>query len=267
MGWKLVRHAFAMVFGNFGHALRASVGPFLMLAAMFVALFFLASDALTILQATATNPTEISTEFQSAQGTLIFVMLVFSFAYFFAFSWLAVLWHRFILLEEYPNWHPVLSGRPVLQYLGKTVLAFLILFALLFFAMLLVTGVTTVLNMILPAGLAALFMIVITLGVVVLGAVTWFRLAIVLPGTAIGQPMSFSEAWSKTNDVSGAIFVAMLILALMNIGVGLVLMPLLSVLGPVGIVSQFAIQWISILISASMLTTLYGHVIEGRDLV
>jgi hypothetical protein len=120
---------------------------------------------------------------------------------------------------------------------------------------------------VLPGGLAFLLAVVIGL---IMGAVflwIWFRLGVVLPATAIRNPMAIGEGWRATEGVSQAIFVAVLIIAAISFGADLLVGALFGHGGMPGIIAQIVMQWISLMVGASMLTTIYGHVIEGRDLV
>ena len=104
-------------------------------------------------------------------------------------------------------------------------------------------------------------------GVVTGSVLSWFwmRCGLVLPSLAIGKPMRIGESWTATKPMAGTIFVAVIILSLINIGATL----LLEVIFRSGFVYEILsliITWISLMLGVSILTTLYGHVVEGRSL-
>jgi hydrogenase-4 membrane subunit HyfE len=93
----------------------------------------------------------------------------------------------------------------------------------------------------------------------------WLRWGLILPATAVGRPMTMGDSWNATKQHSGAIFTAVLILIALNLVVSLVVG---FVLGDniVTAILGLVINWISLMIGISILTTLYGLVVEGRVL-
>ena len=108
MGWDIVRHSFAMLFRNFGNALRISVGPILIaLVAGFLILGVFGSnlDAL---------PQDI--EQGQLPPEIAFAVLLILLLFIFVSAWIAVAWHRFILLEDYPGLLPPLGRHKVMPH-------------------------------------------------------------------------------------------------------------------------------------------------------
>jgi hypothetical protein len=91
----------------------------------------------------------------------------------------------------------------------------------------------------------------------------WMRLALILPAAAVGRPMTLGESWRYTARASGAIFVAIVILSALSIGAGFVL-DLLLPGGLVRTVFDVVVTWISLMVGVSVMTTLYGHLVERR---
>ncbi len=102
MAWKIVLHAFRMIFANIGDALKVSVGPMLIFVVLALVLGSVANVSFTSI-----DPIQ-SVETASA-GALFVSVLILCAAAIFIFAWIAVAWHRFILLEEYPGVLPALA--------------------------------------------------------------------------------------------------------------------------------------------------------------
>ncbi|WP_205520561.1 hypothetical protein [Tropicibacter sp. Alg240-R139] len=102
VGYHLFRHAVLMLIDNIVVALRMSVLP------------FLALYALTVLMFAGISETD---DFSARTGIgLLIVVLVI--AYVGVFVWIAVGWHRYVLLEAKPSpaW-PKWSGQSVSSYI------------------------------------------------------------------------------------------------------------------------------------------------------
>ena len=118
MSFEIVRHAFVMVFGNLRDSIKVSLVPLLLIVlATFLLppLFGLSmADVATAANVQAMMEGHPAGPMASVVGLLLAVL------YFFSMSWIAVGWHRFILLEEYPRFLPQLPLREVLGYLGRS---------------------------------------------------------------------------------------------------------------------------------------------------
>jgi hypothetical protein len=112
----------------------------------------------------------------------------------------------------------------------------------------------------------ALIGLLITVGLGAVLSYFWFRVAVILPGTALGKPLTVGRGWAATAGIKGAIFSAALILVLLNVGVTILLGPIMAGMPIVGTLINLAVNWVTLMVGVSILTTLYGHVIEGRDL-
>jgi hypothetical protein len=250
MGWEIVRHSFAMLFRNLGNALRISVGPILIgLVAGFLILGAFGSGVDTL--------TEEIEQDKLPPGLALAVLLNL-FLFLFVSAWIAVAWHRFILLEDYPGLLPPLAGRPIWPYLGKTLLLGLVMF----FAMIPAGLVISVLAGLFGGAGDSLFSF-IGLGLALYISYMWLRFGIVLPATAVSRTMGFGEAWRATAPYATAILGTCVILILINTGVSLVstILPL-----PLARLLSLATSWISIMLGISVLTTLYGVIVERRTL-
>jgi hypothetical protein len=249
MGWEIVRHSFAMLFRNLGNAARVSFGPIL-LAVLVV--FLIA----TLLDVSAARIV-----FDTARGTMspgvALAVLLIAVVFLFVSAWIAVSWHRFILLEDYPGLLPALAGRPVWPYLGKTILLGLLMIVAMIPALI----VTSLLSG-LFGGSPAIFSI-LGIGLALYFSYIWLRLGLVLPATALGRPMGFTEAWRSTAPHANAILGTGALLIVINSGVALVstLMP-----AAISLLLDLVSSWITVMVGTSVLTTLYGVIVERRSL-
>lgn len=254
MGWLIVKHSFSLVFRNFGYALRVSVGPVLIATALVYLMILI----------TGFTPAWATTSLMLGRvpTSLVMVGLIAVLAYLIVATWIAVAWHRFILLEDYPGFLPALSVPTIMTYIGKSVVIGLLLFLAL---------IPT--SLVAGLGLAMLGLTQNALASLVLGfflglilTFVWLRLAIVLPGVAVAKPMGIRDAWTVTKPVSDDIISAAAILVAINTGVS-VLVDFFLPVGWLYVGVMFVLSWITMMVGISLLTTLYGHLIEKRPLV
>lgn len=264
MGWQIVKHAFSMVFGNLSDAIKASLVPILV-AVVAILLAVMVFDMPMSMLSGAGGPAQMMMQPPaSAYLGLLLIIVV----YMFVFGWIAVTWHRYVLLEEYPASVPAISGRPIWPYIGKTILIGLIIVVIaipLFFIIgLLGAGVAMG-----GGGMGGAMIVGAVIGLVIGAILTWlwFRFAIVLPGTAIGKPMKIGEGWSATKALSGTIFQATLIIVAINVVATLVVAVVSAGVPILGAILNLGVTWVTLMVGASLLTTLYGHIVEGRPLI
>jgi hypothetical protein len=245
MGWDIVKHSFAMLWRNLGNALRISLGPLAVAVLLSLAI-------ITVLQVSAAR-----LAFELASGAIstnvAFAVLLLAFLYVVVSAWIAVSWHRFILLEEYPGLLPAFAGSPVLPYVGKTLLLGLALMAAMIPAVIVIALLSGVFGP--TSGLLS----VVGIGLALYFSYMWLRLGLVLPATAVGRPMGIGDSWRSTAPHANAILGTGALLILLNTGVSLVssILPATLVLGLDVIVS-----WVTVMVGTSVLTTLYGVIVE-----
>ena len=91
------------------------------------------------------------------------------------------------------------------------------------------------------------------------------RLSLVLPAAAVGEFMRVPESWEATKGQAKPIFVAALFIGLLTIVPDLLRMtPLGSFLD--GFLYDVISQWFLLMLGVSILTTMYGHYVEKREL-
>ena len=90
-----------------------------------------------------------------------------------------------------------------------------------------------------------------------------FRLSIVLPAKALGSEMKIGEAWEHTRRVSTALIAAVLVIVVVQVVLGFLVEGLPDLLS---IVIGLILDWVVLMFGISILTTLYGYCVEGREL-
>ncbi len=265
MAWQIVKHAFLMIFNNFGQAVRVSLVPSVLMILGWVVLMAVAGIPIFGLDGAA--GLTMGEDGLANFGLLPLLLLIVAIALsMFVAGWVAVSWHRFILLEEYSGFLPATEGRPIWGYVGKSLLLGLLIalaaIPLSFIVGFLFAGMITVSGQlpVFPTLLAGLM-----LGTAI--GYLWFRMAICLPAKAVHDDLTFGAAWGATADLSGTIFGVTVIIVALNVFVGAALGLAVSGAPLLSAILEVAINWLSTMVGISVLTTLYGHLIEGRPLV
>lgn len=253
MGWQIVRHSFVLLFNNMNEALKVSLGPVL-IGSVAVLLIFGALGQSPLILFDLQADADMAT---SAAVAVVLALVV----YLFVLGWVAVGWHRFILLEEYPGVLPNYAGLPVGSYVLRTVQLGLVM-VLAAFPVVVIFGI-------LSAGLGlagspiAASLFAFALGVYL--SYVWLRIALVLPAIAVGNPITLREGWTASGRMGNEILNAAMIVAGLNILASIVAQSVAGLTG-IAVAVSVIVTWVTLMIGTSLLTTLYGHLIEGRDL-
>ncbi len=253
-GYQVLRHVVQQVFGNLGAAARITL-PLVVIPA---AIIFLTNPELVEQSMQPADPFAPAPElvFPAINGWGLAIGLIAAVV---GWMWAAVSWHRFVLLEEYPNgvlpkWH----GAQIGNYFGNSLLVLLILFG-------------AILVMAIAVGMIIAVVQSIALGVI-LGVglaigVSWVavRIGLILPAAAIGERLGVGESWRATAQVSGQLLLPVIVLALVF---GLINQAVTVAFGPTLLAAAvgIAIYWIQLLMNLALMTTLYGNLIQGRQL-
>lgn len=249
-GVQIFVHSFHQVTGNLEGALRVSLLPYALQVAASLVLAGRMESLADLGSAGATGGAGL--------GILLtgIVVVVTS-------LWIAVAWHRYILLDEQPaGLVPPFHGPLLWAYFLRS----------LGYALVIVVG-ALVLGSIVSLLLGGLMrqstvLIVLVSGVFVYLPLTiaMLRLTVVLPGVALGVPRDFLAGLRATEGKTGEIAV----LAVIAVGVRVILVllgvKLFASLPILGFAWDAVIGWFVTMVSVSILTTLYGHYIEGRSL-
>ena len=246
--WLLFQRSVLLVFDNFLPALRITILPFAIAAAGFVLLFQQFFDA-----ASAPGEVTIPTSFFPL-FILVFLLCIA------VWLWIVVAWHRYILLEESSgSWIPKWNGAEMLSYFGR---AFLLSLAMIPISFVILGVLSAVLGG--TGNVAALF-IVGALASAIVG-IFFFRICAILPAAALGKNLTFGEAWAATKGEAGTAVG----LGILFYGGSYLLNLPLTMGGPqsglIALVYSVVVSWVTTMVGVSILSTVYGHYIEGRAL-
>lgn len=249
MSARLVLHSFRLLFRNFAEALKVSVAPLILAVLLGIAAF----------SVSGVTPAMIA--MASFTGRMppngLLAILFIGAVMIFTFSWIAVAWHRFVLLEEYPGYVPAVTDRPIWPYVWRTLGLGLLMFMVM-------TFLSIIVGMILPlTGQGAVGIVALIIGTVL--TYVWLRSALILPAVAVGEELKLRDAWSVSAPRSRAIFGVALILVGLNLMVGMGQQALIPP-GAVAVVVSLAVGWVTLMVGTSILTTLYGHLVQNRPL-
>ncbi|MDO5612332.1 MAG: hypothetical protein Q4G14_03705 [Paracoccus sp. (in: a-proteobacteria)] len=246
----ILLHSWRQVTGNLEQALRISALPIL-------------AQILLILAALIIGGMPQAGGF----GTFLALALI----WLVATAVMAVNWHRYVLLNEPQSAIPALRGQPLSGYI-LTMLKIAILMLPAMFAGAMVLAMVMGLAWRPDDDPQLMRVLMRIFGLVV--ALLFMRLSVALPGAAVGAAAPLKTAWAATRGTTGTLLVLTLVLYglqwvaewVFNTLAYMVLagaMPgaaiLLTVLAVAG-------AWLFTFLSLSVITTLYGHYVEGRDL-
>jgi hypothetical protein len=243
IGWAIFRKSVNQIYYNLNDALRIS-------GLLWAAIFIITMIPLLLSKSSPQPDAGIA---MSALG----LMLV----YIICLSWIAILWHRFMLLEErssslIPKWR----GGLVWSYIKNILLISLVLIVLAIIPMLLLMMLMTQIT---RSETVWFFVFILIIGPVF--TYVSLRLSLVLPAVAVEKPIGISQSWRVTQPASGAIMLASFLLAVFTGAVQW--LPGLAGGGEiVSLIASFTSGWIALMVGISILTTLYGYLVENRNL-
>lgn len=250
MGWQIVKHSLLMLWRNLSDALKVSVGP-VVLAVILAGVTLSTSGATPQMLVFGVTTGNLPGSVALALMLVLLIMVL-------TLASIAVSWHRFILLEEYPGLLPTIGQRPIWTYAGWSMVLGLAMMVALVPA-LVVAGILG--NI---AGQGAIISALLGIALGIYFTFLWLRTALILPAISVGRPIRITEAWTVTGRLSGPIFQAAGILVTINV-IGSSLLGAISG-GVVGIAVELLFSWITLMVGTSILTTLYGVLVEKRDL-
>ena len=119
-GWEIFIHSVRLVFSNLNAALQISLVPY---AISGLAFLFLGASAISLME--AGDPAQL----MQVSGGVWLGLLVYGVVAILMSLWIAVAWHRYVLLEEYPTgWIPGFHGDRIGSYFMKGLLLGLLIF-------------------------------------------------------------------------------------------------------------------------------------------
>ncbi|WP_370231699.1 hypothetical protein [Cognatishimia sp.] len=261
-GWLIFKHAVAMLWGNKGEVLQIALAPILIATILILGTIATFSD-LAIMsehlfdsdpfaQAPVLEPEQFGSYFT---GLTFYLLLSIGFT-----IWVIVAWHRFILLNEQPNgWVPPFNRDRMWAYFIQV---------LKLFGVGILIGIPlTIVFVVIGAaggGFVAFLVTGIVLGLLV--TVLFVRWSLILPAAAIGKPLSLRQSFNATKGAAFALIVAVVLVAILQFCLQFVAGILTESLYLVGVAVNLLIGFAIGMLNASILTTLYGHYVEGREL-
>jgi hypothetical protein len=250
MGWQLLRQGAALIIRDWRSALRVSVGPFLIL----IAISLWALPALGRAITTGLPPEQLQGGAGAAR--LLILQIVHLLGSFAVLAWIAVAWHRSVLLGEQPSLLPTPPRHLVRRYLGRFLLIALAP------ALIVLASLASVVLLVPAHGSSFPWASLAPILAYLLSVHVLLRLGVALPGTALARPLPLRDAWRVTGRHKGTLWAltgAMALLGVVN-----------NLLGQAtswpGIVFGQVIAWATLMLGLSLLTALYGTLVEGRSL-
>lgn len=256
-GFTIFSHSVRQVTGNLSMAIRISGGFWLLMVAVAFAWGF--TIALTK-----------SAFLSIVLGMAALVFLVWG------ISMVAVVWHRFVLLEEQPSgFLPSKPGLRIWPYfwygIGIAIIVLTVLAVLFFIATIFIEPdnfyhAFNQQNLTLtPKDIAIRFIVGL------LSSIISLRLALILPATALDESLTLGDSWNETTPFTGAIITIAILLSLLNGGMTMVFgMAVFSVKGSAALtlivtLLNLVFQWFYFMLNISILSTLYGHIVQKRE--
>jgi len=242
---RIFIHSWRQVMGNLSIAMQIS---WPVLAVLLVGAFLPQDEFVPNIEA--------GTSAAGFGATVFFIAFAALFIYITVTIAVAIAWHRFVLLGISPG-QGLVRNAPIWGYFWRSIVIGLI-------AALPVAIVQSVVLSVVGAA-AGMLSVIIVLVFSVVAITLAVRLSLVLPALAIGKSMTLGESWGRTAPVWGDILIAMLcVIAIQSVSL------VLRQIGfPAGVPLQIIgalLDWVITLLSLSVLTTLYGHLVEGRAL-
>jgi hypothetical protein len=262
-GFLIFKHALFTVLRNWKEALKIGLIPW----SITLIFFFVAFGSAGVEALTTGASYGLGRELASGQayGKLVFVGVVGTFCA----LWVAINWHRYVLLEEYPeHWIPNIKLNRIFAYLGQCLLLGLAIFAISLAVMLVSSLMGVVIAAVVDGGRsgAAIVMAGVSILVNLIIGIVTYRMIAVLPAVAVGDSLAIGQAFDATKGANFAIFVLILI----NFAVNFVLQFLVGVTAlaspEVAMVLGLLSMSVLGLTNISVLTTFYGHYVEGREI-
>lgn len=242
--FRILLHALRQVFGNSRQVLAISVPP---LAIQAILLGIVVSWLAGL-------------DGNQPSGGWFLTVLALGLVYLLSLVWLAVRWHRFVLLNEQEN---LLSPPPraaMMRYVGVCLLIALAMFAAALLIGLVVTAVA--------AGGGGLLAVLAAVAMAILAHGLALILGTALPGTAIGARQPVRAAWESMKPAGGTVLLLAIIALAVNALAEAASMAVEASDLPDALIFGFILvfYWLASLVTLSVLTTLWGHYVEGRPL-
>ncbi len=272
-GVTIFNHSARQVLGNLGMAFRVSGWFFgLLLLGLFGLYQALPADFLAALRLPPEQMAEAMADAGVPFGFLLLATVGFIFLLW-SVSLIAIVWHRFILLEEVPQgFIPYRKEFGVGRYfwtgIGISLLAALV--AMLIGGILLMILGPSIGASMQGGGQGGGAVLLGMLGALATGIIVtvfYLRMALILPGIALDQGLTLAQSWEASKGFSGAIAMVAVMMTVLNIAMGF-LLELFPQTGGAGLLRagvQLGFNWFYFMLNISILSTLYGHILQKRE--
>jgi len=256
-GLQIFLHSVPQVTGNLSEALRVSLVPYAIQMAV----------ALSLMGPLAVASQEPALRFGGEGPTenLLSALLVVL-ATGITSVWVTIAWHRFVLKGETPTgWVPGFAGGRSWKYFLRSLGIVLLCIVAAIPLGVVVGGIAaTVLD---PLANSNLLGLITSVFVILPISFISYRLSAALPAPALDKVGPLTEGWDATKDAKGAIWLLSLMTTVLMSGLSYLASLILGDSIAPAIVWELVFGWVVLMIGLSILTTLYGHYIEGRPLV
>lgn len=256
LGWAIFKHSVSMTIRNLQSSLQVFLVPWACLTGLIILLGGAVGEPVTLGTQFDVGGASANDAGEVVQTAGQFALLT-TLLNIFVGAWTAVAWHRYILLEQPPSgWIPELHWNLIARYALWSILI----------------GVAAV------AAIAGPFLLLavaeplaVLLGIVLFGWMIYVcviaaRAAIVLPGIAVQSGFSVRDCLEKTKGQNGVFIVLGLSVFAFAFAVLIVVGLLTAILPALAAVAQLPISLVLTVLNVSILTTLYGVFVEGREL-
>jgi len=249
-GWQILKHSLRQVFGNLNGAIRVSA---VLYAAQ--ALIGLILGAGFVMQG-GMGPVMMNQSLWIGLMAAVIIAI-------FTSLWIAVSWHRYVLLGEEAGFVPVFRGDRIWAYLVRSFGYGIIL---VIAGMVWGTIVAAALGPVLMGDAfswALVMAVLVYLPVLIVG----FRLTADVASMAVGAEVPFLSGWRATAGHTKDIAVMVVILIAIGLTVEMLGLFIFGRIPVINLIWSFGVGWLQMMIGVSILTTLYGHYIEKRELI
>lgn len=272
-GVTIFNHSARQILGNLGMAFRVSGWFFgLLLLGLFGFYQALPTDFLAALRLPPEQMADAMMEAGAPFGFILLAIVGFIFVLW-SVSLIAIVWHRFILLEETPQGlipyrKEFRVGRYFWTGIGISLLAAIVAMVIGgILLMILGPSIGAAMQGGGQGGGAVLLGLLGALLTSVIVTVFYLRMALILPGIALDEGLTLAQSWEASKGFSGAIAMLAVMMAVLNIAMGFVL-DLFPQSGGAGMLragAQLAFNWFYFMLNISILSTLYGLILQKRE--
>ncbi len=252
LGWAIFRKSVLHVVSNFREAIKIGGGIMLLAHILSVGVIYLATSHFVPQGAYGKNWISFL-----GSPVAIFLAIIQGLSTF----WIAISWHRFLLLNETnPGLLPKWNNSLMFAYFRKSILI-AVLLIILAVAIMIPVYILSIMGVLTGYAVGILSGGIIA----ILVSYVLIRISAVLPAVAIGKPISISAAMDATRPYRSTI-VLLAVLSLTVSGIPSYLLDKSSFGTMPQAILTFVVSWAQLMLSISILTTLYGYIFEGREL-